>query len=187
MKLEDIVIGEEYLYLDQYVTVKEIWAGDTALIETRFSQVSQCHIDELTPKPPRPAKDAQTTMPAKAQCRNCGAEFSKLKDGKIPTHDFPPPCRSVCRGSGQAPKDDESTPLWKDDASQEAKDTFGQIRLELLIYGFAAVKSLAQLRGDHSGTMECPLCLKQVRFTIAPSNGHCAAKCETPKCIAIRE
>ncbi len=122
-----------------------------------------------------------------AKCRNCGTEFSKLKDGKIPTHDFPPPCRSVCRGSGQLPKDDEATPLWKDDPTQEAKDTFAQIRLELLIWGFASVKWIAQLRGEQSGTMECPLCLKQVRFSIAPSNGHCVAKCETEKCISIRE
>src|SRR3990167_814498 len=45
-------------------------------------------------------------------CQHCGEKFATLKDGKIPTHDFPRPCRQVCRGSGLEPKSDNS-PLGK--------------------------------------------------------------------------
>lgn len=36
------------------------------------------------------------------KCSHCGKEFV-LRDGKIPTHDFPVPCRAVCNGSGLEP------------------------------------------------------------------------------------
>jgi predicted RNA-binding Zn-ribbon protein involved in translation (DUF1610 family) len=32
-----------------------------------------------------------------------GFHLDELRDGDIPTHDFPPPCRAVCPGSGQPP------------------------------------------------------------------------------------
>jgi endogenous inhibitor of DNA gyrase (YacG/DUF329 family) len=122
-----------------------------------------------------------------ATCPHCGEKFTKLKDGVIPTHDFPRPCRQVCRGSGEQPKQHADTPLWKDDPSQQGRDFFEQARTELLIYGFAVVKQMAVLSGDASGLTTCPLCGKQVRFSIASCNGHCAARCETEKCIHARE
>lgn len=122
----------------------------------------------------------------KASCPHCGEAFTALKAGVIPTHDFPKPCRQVCRGSGQLPRATPETPLWKDDPEQERRETFERSRLELLLYGFAIVKQMAQLAGSKAGTTKCPLCLRQVRFSIA-SNGHCSAKCETEGCIKAME
>lgn len=79
------------------------------------------------------------------------------------------------------------TPLWKDDPAQQGRDYFEQARMELKLYGFAVVKELARVTGQQSGAMQCPLCLKQVRFSIAQCNGHCAAKCETENCIHAME
>jgi endogenous inhibitor of DNA gyrase (YacG/DUF329 family) len=118
-----------------------------------------------------------------ALCPHCGQAFTKLKDGKIPTHDYPKPCRVVCRGSGENPKSREDTPLWKDDPSQEGRDFFDAARTELQLYGFAVVKQMAGYMRLNAGITVCPLCLKQVKFTIAPSNGHCRARCETEGCI----
>lgn len=126
-------------------------------------------------------------MQPKATCPNCGEQFTKLKDGAIPTHDFPKPCRAVCRGSGQQPKRRKDTPLWKDDSEQEVRDFRDDARFQLLVYGFAVVKQLAIYSGELKGKTECPLCQKQVRWSIAESNGHCAAKCETEKCINAME
>lgn len=122
----------------------------------------------------------------KPACPHCGEEFTKLKDGKIPTHDFPRPCRSVCRGSGQQPRRRDK-PLWKDDPDQEARDFFDAARQELLIYGFAVVKQMAHFSDKPSGEGTCPLCLQPVRFRVASSNGHCAAKCSTAGCINAME
>jgi len=55
MNIEDITIGEEYQYLDNFVKVLEIWPDNqTAVIETRFAEQTTCNIIELTPKPPKP-------------------------------------------------------------------------------------------------------------------------------------
>jgi ribosomal protein L37AE/L43A len=121
-----------------------------------------------------------------AECPHCGESFNKLKNGKIPTHDFPKPCRQVCRGSGLDPRDGDA-PLYKDDPAQEGRDFFDRARMELLVYGFAVVKQMALFAGDGSGKTECPLCGKQVKYRIATSNGHCAAKCETENCISAME
>ncbi len=118
-----------------------------------------------------------------ATCPHCGEQFTKLKDGKIPTHDFPRPCRAVCRGSGQQPKAHADTPLWKDDPEQEARDSWDACRQELLIYGFAVVKQMGVFSDKPNGETKCPLCLGVVRWRIAESNGHCAAKCKTEGCI----
>lgn len=52
------------------------------------------------------------------KCPHCGELFTpaQLKSDLTPTHDFPRPCRAVCPGSGQYPRDAESDnrPLWKD-------------------------------------------------------------------------
>lgn len=55
------------------------------------------------------------------KCPNCGRLFTfaqcRYRDvaGLIPTHDFPVPCRAVCAGSGQHPRDpNDRRPLWKD-------------------------------------------------------------------------
>lgn len=138
------------------------------------------------------AEDAETERTkakmSKATCPNCGEQFAKIgKDGKIPSHDFPKPCRSVCRGSGQDPKHDPDTPLWKDDSQQEAKDFFDGALTELRLYGFAVVKQMATFAGKSSGTTECPLCGGVVKYRVAESNGHCAAKCERKGCIHAME
>lgn len=122
-----------------------------------------------------------------ATCPHCGEEFMKLKDGRIPTHDFPNPCRQVCKGSDEQPKRHKDTPLWKDDPKQRARDFFEAAREELLVYGFAVVKEMATLSGLNAGFTKCPLCGKQVKYVIAPSNRHCGARCETDGCINARE
>jgi hypothetical protein len=122
-----------------------------------------------------------------ATCPHCGDEFTKLKDGKIPTHDFPRPCRAVCPGSGEEPKAHKDTPLWKDDPGQRERDFFASARQMLVIYGFAVVKELASYRSSLFGTMACPLCLQEVRYTIAASNGHASVRCSTKDCINATE
>jgi uncharacterized Zn-finger protein len=114
---------------------------------------------------------------SRPQCPYCGERFAKLRDGKIPTHDFPKPARAVCRGSGEEPKQHDDTPLWKDDPQQQERDFYDAARQELLLYGFAIVKAIGKMRGKPSGKMKCPLCGGAVRYRIAPNNGHCAAKC----------
>ena len=52
-------------------------------------------------------------------CPHCGWKFpaSRAQGGLVPTHDYPPPCRSVCPGSKQAPRNplSDRRPLWKDE------------------------------------------------------------------------
>lgn len=134
--------------------------------------------DEIAPPPP--------SGPPLPQCAYCGEGFTRLKSGKIPGHDYPKPCRKRCRGSGQPPKRKESA-LWKDDPGQEGRDFFFAARQELLIYGFAIVKQMALLSGDRAGYVECPLCGGEVTWSIAGSNGHCAARCGREGCINAME
>lgn len=52
------------------------------------------------------------------KCPHCGREYSsRARKPLIPTHDYPPTCRSVCPGSGQTPRNAETDfrPLWKDE------------------------------------------------------------------------
>ena len=67
-----ITIGQEYEYLDQWVTVREIQgAGRTrpgtevCVIETRFGSTSTCEADELSAKPLPRKKDNGTQKPKK--------------------------------------------------------------------------------------------------------------------------
>lgn len=133
------------------------------------------------------AAEVPPTVRNFAECPNCGEKFTRLRDGKIPTHDFPKPCRSVCRGSGREPKASKETPLWKDDPKQEGRDFYSKARDELLLYGFAVVKEMATLAGGSGGITQCPLCQKQAWYSIAESNGHCRVRCETEKCIDMME
>lgn len=124
----------------------------------------------------------------KAKCPHCGELFKKLLNSEIPTHDFPKPCRSVCPGSGERPRPEkDERPLWKDDPQQRATDFYNGCREELLLYGFGVVKQVATLRGQTHGFMDCPLCQNAVKFSIAASNGHCCATCETEGCINAME
>lgn len=53
-----------------------------------------------------------------SMCPHCGELFmwKELQMGLIPRHDFPKPCRSVCPGSKQTPRDPkDKRPLWKDE------------------------------------------------------------------------
>lgn len=62
-------------------------------------------------------------MEPQVMCPHCGELFgyrALMKSaiaGKIPTHDYQKPCRSVCPGSLQAPRNPQTDrrPLWKDD------------------------------------------------------------------------
>jgi hypothetical protein len=53
---------------------------------------------------------------SQSMCPHCGKIWSGMKD-LIPTHDFPVPCRAVCPGSGQCPRNPltDKRPLWKDE------------------------------------------------------------------------
>lgn len=62
-----------------------------------------------------------------------------------------------------------------------------EIRIELLVYGFAAAKRIAELTNRTHGRMPCPLCHKELLFSIAPGNGHMKARCETENCIDTME
>lgn len=67
------------------------------------------------------------------------------------------------------------------------EETIADVLQELRVYGVVAVKVIAQAKGMQSGTMACPLCQQELRFSIAPSNGHIWAKCSTPRCISAVE
>lgn len=124
---------------------------------------------------------------SRPQCPHCGERFSKLRGGKIPTHDFPRPCRQVCQGAGEEPKARSDTPLWKDDPQQQERDFYSAARQDLLIYGFAAVKAIGEMRGQLIGQVKCPLCGDTVNYSIAASNGHCRARCLSTNCINVVE
>lgn len=47
----------------------------------------------------------------------------------------------------------------------------------------ASIK-LIRATKKHSGTIVCPACEKTLYYTVAPSNGHIHAKCETDNCIS---
>jgi hypothetical protein len=74
-----------------------------------------------------------------------------------------------------------------EDMPETIEDKIASLRCELLIYGFAAVKQIAEWRQMQSGTIECPLCQGELRFSISPSNGHMHAACKTEGCIKAME
>lgn len=54
------------------------------------------------------------------KCPHCGFRYSpdyeKDYDGLVPYHDWPVPCRQVCPGSKQNPRDvNDKRPLWQDE------------------------------------------------------------------------
>lgn len=61
----------------------------------------------------------------KFMCPHCGEIFTRLTNELIPTHDWPRPCRQVCPGSGQVPRnpDSDKRPLWKDLQSVDQTET----------------------------------------------------------------
>jgi len=70
---------------------------------------------------------------------------------------------------------------------QTEAEFLDQVALEFRLYGFAVVKEVATLRGSSRGEMACPLCGQVVKFRVAPSNGHCAARCAREGCINAME
>jgi hypothetical protein len=58
---------------------------------------------------------------------------------------------------------------------------------ELRIFGFAAAKEIARIKGEQSGTMACPLCGQDLRFSTAVSNNHFRARCSRKGCMNILE
>ena len=63
-------------------------------------------------------------MSDECMCPHCGKVFKindclkvrgDVEEFVVPTHDWPPPCRAVCPGSGQEPRMvSDSRPLGKD-------------------------------------------------------------------------
>jgi hypothetical protein len=73
----------------------------------------------------------------KIMCPHCGQVFASSAP-LIPTHDWPKPCRQVCPGSGQIPRNPETDrrPLWKDlpkeaNGSVLAKEVLGDLAKEI--------------------------------------------------------
>ena len=62
-----------------------------------------------------------------------------------------------------------------------------EVLCELQFYAFAACKCIAEIRGELSGTMVCPMCGRNLRFSTAPSNGHFAVKCSREGCLSEME
>jgi hypothetical protein len=68
------------------------------------------------------------TFNAELKCPYCGRLFfdSELAGKLIPTHDYPQPCRMVCPGAGQYPRNvTDLRPLWKDDHSAMREEWAG--------------------------------------------------------------
>lgn len=59
-------------------------------------------------------------------CPHCGELFPDAAE-LIPTHDYPKPCRSVCPGSRQHPRNPESDrrPLWSGNPNQHIPESAG--------------------------------------------------------------
>jgi len=72
-------------------------------------------------------------------------------------------------------------------AESMAKIKEQDIKIELQMYGFAAVKEIAKLRGIREGTMECPMCGQSLQFSIAGSRKHLHARCSREGCINAME
>ncbi len=56
------------------------------------------------------------------KCPHCGKLYQMAEcTPLIPTHDYPPLCRSVCPGSGQHPRNamSDRRPLWKDESKTD--------------------------------------------------------------------
>jgi hypothetical protein len=68
---------------------------------------------------------SKTTRPkCYPMCPHCGEVFKRHGfSSLIPTHDFPKPCRAVCPGSGQNPRNSltDNRPLWKDLTEEESQ------------------------------------------------------------------
>lgn len=50
------------------------------------------------------AKRKPSEVETRGRCSHCG-ETMALKDGLLPYHDFPKPCRQLCRGAKMPPVD----------------------------------------------------------------------------------
>jgi hypothetical protein len=75
----------------------------------------------------------------------------------------------------------------KPNGKDSVEEHISQLLDELMIVGFAVVKEIATLRKQQSGVMLCPMCGRELRFSIAKSNGHLAAHCKRQGCINIVE
>lgn len=60
-------------------------------------------------------------------------------------------------------------------------------RTELIVFGFAAVKTIAKAKKEPTGSMRCPLCQRNLIYSTTSSNGHMRALCETAECINCME
>ena len=67
------------------------------------------------------------------------------------------------------------------------EEQIDQLLAELRLYGFAAVKAIAELQGRKAGHMDCPFCGQTVTFSTAPSNGHFAVRCAREGCLSAME
>ncbi len=77
--------------------------------------------------------------------------------------------------------------MGKKPTDEQFDEELKQMVFGLHLAGFAVAKRIAEYRGLTSGTIVCPLCRAHLRFSIAASNGHMRAKCESTKCINMME
>lgn len=67
-------------------------------------------------------------LPRNMMCPHCGELFTYAElheRALIPTHDYPRPCRAVCPGSKQHPRnaDSDRRPLWNGETPPTRKDS----------------------------------------------------------------
>lgn len=62
-----------------------------------------------------------------------------------------------------------------------------QIKMELLLFGFAAAKRISQLLNTPDGRMDCPLCGQPLLYSTSRSNGHFRASCSREGCLKAME
>lgn len=74
--------------------------------------------------------------------------------------------------------------VYSDDQIEELTIT---LRMELKLMAFAAVKAIVDAKKSTSGEMPCPLCDQPLRYRVAKSNGHLAAKCSREDCLNAME
>lgn len=59
--------------------------------------------------------------------------------------------------------------------------------VERLLAGLRAVLEVVGKRRGVSGSMPCPCCEGELRYSVSGYNGHLRAKCDSPGCIEFMQ
>lgn len=87
-----------------------------------------------------------------------------------------PEARARCeKYHGRTPEEIEAE-------EREWKAAFGRVTL-----GLKAIREATGRKRGVSGSIPCPTCSKPLHYSVAASNGHVHAQCETPDCTGFMQ